>query len=37
MEKQIINQEEVINPEGIILIITTFDDGSQVIVEKIQE
>lgn len=37
MEKQIINQEEVINPEGITLIITTFDDGSQVIVEKTEE
>lgn len=34
MEKQIISQEEVISPEGEVLIINTYDDGTQVITVK---
>jgi hypothetical protein len=34
MEKQIISQEEVISPEGEILIISTYNDGTQIITIK---
>lgn len=37
MEKHIVSQEEVVNPQGIVLVISTFNDGSQVIVEKTEE
>jgi hypothetical protein len=34
MEKQIISQEEVLDPQGEVLIISTYDDGTQVITIK---
>lgn len=37
MEKYIISQEEVVDPQGVILVISTCNDGSQIIVEKTEE
>jgi hypothetical protein len=34
MEKQIINEEEILSPEGEILIISTYNDGTQIITVK---